>query len=100
MPDAVQDHIAALNVVANPVWPHLEAPLAHTSGLEPLDAGWRSKRGGLQGSNRLKHSFLNVYRQSLKIALETRREQDSETRRQGIIRRAAQQDAVSSSPAA
>ena len=100
MPDAVEDHVAALDVETNPVWPNLQAPLAHTFALEPLDAGRRAKRGGSQYSDRLEHSFLNIRRQPLKIALEARREQDSEMSRQGIIRRAAQPGAASSSPSA
>jgi len=100
MPDAVEDHVAALDVVANPVWPHFQAPLAHTFALEPLDAGRRAKRGGLQSSDRIQHSFLNVRGQSLKIAPEARRKQDSKAGRQEIIRRAAQPAAASDSPSA
>ena len=100
MPDAVEDHVAALDVVANPVGPHFQAPLAHALALEPLDAGRRTERGSFQESDRLEHSLLNIHRQSLKIALEARRKQDSESSRQGITRRGAQRAAVSSSPSA
>jgi len=74
MPDAVEDHVAALDVETNPVRPHFQAPLAHTFALEPLDAGRRPERRGLQDSDGLKHAFLNIRGQALKIALEARRE--------------------------
>ena len=84
VPDAVQMDRVADNVVADPVRPHLQAPLADPLAFELLDLGVRPLGGGLQELEGFEYLAVGSGRQVFEIAPKGRGEDEGKAGRHAL----------------
>jgi len=59
MPNSVEDHVLADDVIADSIRPDLQTPLSHPLALELLDLRWGTGGGGLQPFDRFENLVLD-----------------------------------------